>query len=157
MPSHLNFRPLHRHNISFYGFKSSKVFISWLPWLFKPLFWFLERSVSSKFPILFLFHSGFERKVIIFKLQGVPPLACYALPEFEVNNDVDKHVDSELIVTFFFTIKRNIFVFFRRLRGLRYWTGLTDCQREEFTSWVLRYNLQENNTISISAQTLMRT
>ena len=24
----------------------------------------------------------------------------------------------------------------RRLRGLRYWTGLTDCQRGEFTAWV---------------------
>ena len=102
------------------------------------------------------FHSGFERKVIIFKLQGVPSLARCALPEFEVNSYVDKHVDSDLMVTFF-TIKRNIFVFFRRLRGLRYWTGLTDCQREEFTSWVLYSNLREKkieNTISISTQTL---
>ena len=62
VPSYLNFRPLHRHNISFYGFKSSKVFISWLPWLFKPLFWFLERSVSSKFPILFFFPFWFWEK-----------------------------------------------------------------------------------------------
>jgi len=29
----------------------------------------------------------------------------------------------------------------RRLRGLRYWTGLTDCQREEFTSWVKEANV----------------
>ena len=82
-------------------------------------------------------------------------MARYALPEFEVHNDVDQHLDLELIITFFFTIKRNIFVFFRRLRGLRYWTGLTDCQREEFTSWVLCSNLQKKhleNTISISAQ-----
>ena len=83
-------------------------------------------------------------------------MARYALPEFEVHNDVDEHLDLELIITLFFTIKRNIFVFFRRLRGLRYWTGLTDCQREEFTSWVLCSNLREKieNTISILTQTL---
>ena len=36
-------------------------------------------------------------------------MARYALPEFEVNNDVDKHVDSELIVTFFYNKEKYIY------------------------------------------------
>ena len=58
--------------------------------------------------MLFFFHSGFERKVVIFKLQGVPPLARYALPEFEVHNDVDEHLDLELIITFFYDKEKYI-------------------------------------------------
>ena len=41
-------------------------------------------------------------------------MARYALPEFEVNNDVDKHVDSELIVTFFYN-KENYICFLQAI------------------------------------------
>ena len=46
--------------------------------------------------------------MIILKHQGVPTLARYALPEFEVHNDVDQHLDLELMITFFYDKEKYI-------------------------------------------------
>ena len=51
--------------------------------------------------------------MIIFKLQGVPSLARYALPEFEVHNDADK--DLELIITLFFYDKEKCICFLQTI------------------------------------------
>ena len=73
---------------------------------------------------------------ITFKFQGVPSLARDALPKPEVffhGHDPD----GIFMMTRIMSVATILMVLIlRRLRGLRYWTGLTDCQRGEFTAWV---------------------